>query len=256
MEKEISLANMSIVDVIKLKVIPFISFEKNVILFNNQITSLLDLKNHISRIMLKDKLNYVTSNLDTPKMEEKIISFLESKGMSDLYTIDDIKSEITNNSLFAANFIKDLGRQNVYENLQFAILKKYGKNIVNLPTSGNKAKFVYESKITNEAPKTEQSTVKSIDFIESYSGFSIIYFCKFTKEIGGSQDNQKNDAILFLEEANKYIMNNNDMNRFVFLGDGAYYQTDKFKSSVYHLINKKVKIHTIESILTENWSED
>jgi len=252
-KKNSTLNQLSNIDyIIEEIILPYIIFDNNEIFFMDRKSTLLEIKNYISKLMYKDKLKYVRENIDNEEIEKKIYTFIENTGT--YIDITEIKNEIKNSDLFCANFMKNLGRQNIYEKLQFFILKKYGKKIKNLPTSGNNVRFVYNSTITKIAPKKTQSSVKSIDFLEETNGLNINYFCKFTKEVnGGAQDNQSNDAILFLEESNKYIQNNNDNNRFVLLADGDYYQTNKFKSETMHLLNDKVKIHTINSILTEEW---
>lgn len=238
--------------VIEKVIIPYITFDNDKILFWNNTSTLFEIKNYISELLYHEKLRYVRENLDKEEIEKKIKTFIENTGTC--FDMTGIKNEIIKSDLFCANFIKNLGRQNIYENLQFSILEKYGKKIKNLPTSGNNVRFVYNSTITKIKPKKTQSSVKSIDFLEELNGLNINYYCKYTKgDKGGNQDNQSNDAILFLEESNRYTQNNNDDNRFVLLADGDYYQTNKFKRETKHLLNNKVKIHTINSILTEEW---
>lgn len=210
---------------------------------------LLVFKNKISRISYLEKMDYVRTHLNDEEIIKKIKTHIINTGAD--FTIEDLQYEITNNDYVCSHFIKDTGRQNVYEHLQFNILKYiFKKSIISLPSGGKNCKYVYNSMISNVKPPT----VKSIDFEEVYDDLTIYYFSKYTKDVnGGAQDNQGADAINFIIEANKYVINNNDNNRFVLLGDGDYYQTLHFKNTVRDYLNDKVKVHTINTILSETW---
>ncbi len=228
-----------ITTIIKNDIIPNIQYPFN----------LVSLKDQISRMTSKEKMDFVRTHLENEEILKKIRTYISNSGGD--FTIKEIQEEITNNDYFCLWFIKDTSKQNVYEHLQFQILKyKLSKDIEKLSSSGKNCKFVNESKITN---KTGDIT-KSIDFVERYKNFIIYYFAKFTKDtIGGAQDNQANDGITFIKESYKYSIDNNDNIRFVFLGDGDYYQGYKFQNTIQPYLNNKVKFHTINTIQNEKW---
>lgn len=218
---------------------------------NDDIIDLNILKNKVSKLLNSDKMDYVRKNVDSPEINQKIETFLINTGLNN--TVEECKIEITNNDLFCAWFIKDTGKQNVYEKLQFNILKNlYGKNINKIPSTGKNSKFINENKISNK----QETSTKSLDFIENYNGLMIYYFGKYTKDtVGGAQDNQASDALSFLKDAYNYTNNINDNLRFVLLCDGDYYKSEKFKNLANPYLTNKVKLHDINSIKNEKWDD-
>ncbi|PWV43541.1 hypothetical protein [Candidatus Phytoplasma asteris] len=72
---------------------------------------------------------------------------------------------------------------------------------------------------------------KSIDFSFKYKDLEIIFyvFHKYTKESGGSQDNQKNDVKISIEEAKTDTQKYNKNIMILFICDGDYYSEYKMK---------------------------
>ena len=202
-----------------------------------------DIKNQISKYTLESKVSYLRENINKPDILKKIRTYIINTGME--ISIDRVQQEIMSNDLFAACFIKDTSKQNVYEKIQLSILRHYGLDIKKLPTNGKDRVFLNRGEITDVKP----SMGKSIDFETHYNGKHIYVFAKFTKEsYGGAQDNQAHDSKYFLQECKKYVNNHDDNVEFLFLGDGDYYQNTSFKNEIKEFICDRIKVFNINSI--------
>lgn len=200
----------------------------------------------ISKKQFNNKLKYLRKNIHKSEINKKIKTFISNKGVD--YTINEIKDKIINDDLFAANFIKNESKQNMYEKIQYYNLKRLGFNCEKLPCKGKNMKYFKNGELINYKP---DSGCKSIDFKINYKNRIILIFAKYTKEAGGAQDNQANDAILFLKNANLYTKNNNNNFEFWFLGDGEYYQKKLFQNRIKDFLTDKVKFHTSNSVKDE-----
>lgn len=136
----------------------------------------------------------------------------------------EIKASMDDN--FAIVFMKEPNKQGFHENLaaQYILSFPVVSNFKILPKSGNKALVIANGKIENFTIKGKKT--KSIDFewiIQTKSGKNIKCYAshKYTKEDGGSQDNQHNDLCHFMDQANT----TEDENIIFFaICDGEYYQ--------------------------------
>jgi len=205
--------------------------------------NLVDLKNQITKESFNFKVDYVRKNIDKEEIIKKIDTYIINSGID--VSIEDVQNEILKNDFFAATFIKDSAKQNIYEKLQLEILKKIGFDVEKLPTTGNNRLFVYNNNLNSDKP----TVGKSIDFKVKKGDKNIYIFAKFTKDVGGAQDNQAQDAKHFLMESSKYVDHNNDNSEFWFLGDGEYYIQNFNDLNDY--LSDRVKIHNINTIKSE-----
>ena len=134
--------------------------------------------------------------------------------------------------------LKNPDKQNISEKTQLEYLQSKGLSIYKLPNTGKEAKYLcngnlitgIENKRKIEIKESLQST-KSLDFVRYINSKTVEYiYAKYTNTCGGSQCNQKNDVIHFINLANEYISKNlvsyksKMQNRFVALLDGNYYE--------------------------------
>ena len=126
-------------------------------------------------------------DIDKPWVQEKIQKHVEA--FSSIINEEEVKQGILYNIIIASKFCKDPGKQNISEKLAIEVLK-----VKKLPSFGkNCIRFTPQGEITaiNQGGNT-----KSADFmLDEYYATQ-----KYTKEMGGSQDNQKQDVRDFLEK--------------------------------------------------------
>jgi hypothetical protein len=138
---------------------------------------------------------------------KKINNFIERFSFDE--SVEDILTKIKKDKLFAAHFAKDPGRQNLYELTQLEELSKHCE-VKKLSNTGRNALYINDSKISSIKDRT-----KSLDAIINNTYYATL---KYTKDDGGSQDNQKADIVLTLEEAKTCKEN------FAVIVDGTYWQ--------------------------------
>lgn len=134
---------------------------------------------------IKAKFNDNINNFDKKNCIKKVISFCEKHGLDKEYQDFYINEISQKNKFIIALFEKEPLKQNLPEKLFFEYVNN--KDVVQLPQGSNSIKF---------------GNSKAADFV-----YNEIYFTlKYTTTAGGSQDNQKNDVILFLNEGIKSNM--------------------------------------------------
>ncbi len=192
--------------------------------------------------------------------------WLDFKIKAFCHTFDFSYQEVLNllrqNQYFAAHFIKDPGRQNFYENQALEFLKSHliFSSVVKLPPSGNDALFIISGRLLRRREIQNADNHKSIDFHAITNDINIYLAHKYTAEAGGAQDNQYNDLINFLNQANLY----NGDDYFIALADGAYYkdQTTSLNGQrvnkleyLKHIANKKhvfaCDMNNLQSVIDE-----
>lgn len=170
----------------------------------------------------KQNIKITQNSLDESWLKLKIKNFCEKWGFSP----KKVASEIKDNKIIAASFAKDPSKQNFYQTqaLMFLNSMKIVKRAEQLPSSGNESLFIIDGEIKKGSEILDKSHHKSIDFKINLKNNKIIFVShKYTKEPGGAQDNQRNDLINFVNEAEKYSGNF----IFVAIADGNYYKKDK-----------------------------
>lgn len=157
-------------------------------------------------------INEVVSLIGTKELNKKIENFI---ARTQLATKEEVENEIKNNKLFAAFFAKDPVKQNIGEKVFCEYL-----NVKTLPQSGkNAVRFSSRGEIII---KKKVGCSKAADFkIGSY------YITqKYTGEnTGGSQDNQYEDVVRFLELGSR----NNKVCACV---DGWYWKENKMRDKL------------------------
>lgn len=137
---------------------------------------------------------------------------------------------------------KNPTKQTFHEHYAFNLLKEntpYLKEIYNLSVGGKDALYLQNGQVINKQEKSRENTTKSIDFhiVLNVKGidYNIYVMNKYTKEAGGSQDNQYHDVVewskqtIGVKEENIY---------FIAILDGNYYQIvdkEQGKTKIEHL---------------------
>ncbi len=190
---------------------------------------------------IKANVSKVVSQIDDKQMKVKIKNWAEKFG----YSFNTIKNKILEDEVFRCFFAKDPAKQNIYENIaskyidsldnvqQFKKLSSAGDNALYL-SSG---KLLKGSEIRNQAKDT-----KSIDFHWTTNQTTVYASHKYTKDVGGAQDNQYADMQEFLKNARDCSLKNV---MFIAICDGEYYQKKDSKTG------DKTKIDRLKR-LTDN----
>ncbi len=191
----------------------------------------------------KQNIKITQKSLSESWLKTKIKNFSEKWGFS----YKKVESEIKENKIVAASFAKDPSKQNFYQTQALVFLNSMEsvERAEQLPSSGSNSIFIVDGKLLKGSEIFEKKNHKSIDFqITLKNGKVILASHKYTKEAGGAQDNQRNDLINFVFEAEKYSGN------FIFavIADGEYYKRDKtWTGFVKNKENSKVKIFTMDN---------
>ena len=179
----------------------------------------------VKRLAWEENTRHI--DLHTPSTLLKVRNWAMLRGIG----LDDLLSDIECSKYFKLAFVKDPNRQNIYEKAAFEFLCGIAllKNVVKLPSSGERALFVSNGILTpgENVPRTrrEERKSKSIDFkfiVKPCGRRKVDLICyamhKYTEAEGGAQDNQCADLQLFLE--------NCPIKRqecFIVFADGDYY---------------------------------
>ncbi|GMO67412.1 MAG: hypothetical protein Ta2D_12990 [Rickettsiales bacterium] len=179
----------------------------------------------------------------------KISNWAEKFG----YSYNEIKDKIKNDEIFRCIFIKEPSKQNLYQNLAATYIKSL-ENVENfevLASGGKNAIYLTNGKIfTGKDLKDKSKDIKSIDFKWKKGETTFYASHKYTKDEGGSQDNQYEDIQKFLRN----VIDNNEKNTiFLAICDGEYYQTKDSKTGDATKIERLKKLTTYNSfVLTIN----
>jgi len=191
---------------------------------------------------LNQNLQKVISSLNTPDMKLKIQNWADRFN----YPFDIIVEKIKNDPIFSCVFAIDPGRQNLYQKCAANYIKKLPNvnNFETLPQDGNKAKYLIEGKLFSGKDLNNASkNTKSIDFTWKVGSYSFYASHKYTKDSGGSQDNQYIDIQNFLKQAR-----DNNYGKCVFLAicDGKYYLKKDSQT------NSETKIERLKKLTCQN----
>lgn len=184
-----------------------------------------NIKNVEMEVLSKDK-----------NMETKIKNYAEKYGRD----VEFVKRKILSDPVFAEQFAIDPSKQRIDEKTCIDFLKTIPniKKVTPLPVSkDNNALYIKDGKI-GTIKELDKGNSKSIDVKFEYN--DITYYCalKYTKDNGGAQDNQCDDAEDFLENASTANIKNV---RFLAILDGPYYQRpytrvkNEFKTKIDYL---------------------
>ena len=184
-------------------------------------------------LIVQDVAAGIGSNQDLKDLEKKILGYIERNGLNE--SVAQIKDEIVEKRLFAACFAKDPSKQNIAERIQLRELKPYG--VEKLPNTGPNALYLIDGKI--QPPPAIKGIHKSIDATYGDRYMTL----KYTKVEGGSQDNQKNDVINFIENSGDH--------KVAAIIDGPYYQTDGIQKEFAQYKSDRVFIGTTDEFIKE-----
>lgn len=182
----------------------------------------------------------IKTNLIDPDLTKEALKWFKSyyenfdkkiKNYSSKYNLDKdyILDNIANNYTFAINFITDPSRQTSHQIYAAEWIEHnlfFIKGFHILPAGGESAKYVIDGKIeSNHKNETGGVKTKSIDFewYYEFNGKKLNFYAshKYTKDCGGSQDNQFKDADNFLTEGQRNQRPKEQI--FVVITDGPYY---------------------------------
>lgn len=125
---------------------------------------------------------------DNPHMHKKINTFAVRFG----YDKDDVVGEILSNEMSAAMFSKKPDRQGMHEEAAGKWLEQLDNvnNFLKLPKRGNSACYITGDGEVRNVKRKPPGSSKSLDFCWETGVYTIFAAHKFTREGGGSQDNQ------------------------------------------------------------------
>ncbi len=153
------------------------------------------------------------------RLDEKIDNFCDLHG----FQRDDVIEQINHNNVVAACFAVNPNRQNIYENIAARFIKDIDgvSEFEMLPTDRLVVVDGALIKKNDLRRAGGQAKAKTVDFKWQYAGLAFYASHKYTKETGGSQDNQYKDLQFFIAQCNPTILQNT---HFIAIADGAYYQ--------------------------------
>lgn len=199
-------------------------------------------------------------NLDKLNPSSDVINKLEKYSERYNFSFNDVLLEYQNSEIFRANFSKDPGKQSAHQKIAIEYIQNF--ELINkektllLPSGGKNALYLISGQIIQGCNLTTNKKPKSIDFlIELINGQKIYCTHKYTKESGGSQDNQLNDVLSFLENSR----NLHSKNIFVIaILDGDYYKhkinkiNSKYQSKNCYSTNINNLLNVLEKINKSN----
>jgi hypothetical protein len=165
--------------------------------------------------------------MNNPLLAEiKIKNFIER--FDNIFTFEEVLSEIHNSKIVASQFAKDPAKQNTTESwvadivksnpniIEFESLPKGGKGSIRIGIDGN---FIYDV-------KGQVVATKSVDYKFKLNGDT--YYCtqKFTRGKGGAQDNQYKEVQEFLRYGSRVLA---PRTYFVAILDGDYFDDSKME---------------------------
>ena len=160
-------------------------------------------------------------NLNVNDIRTKIENFAEMSG----YPVNEVRDKIENDPMFKWSFIKDPKRQNFYELIAGDFIERMD-NVSNFRKLGVNEMVLTGGAVLEQTIAQERGAdprAKSIDFTWTYNDTRYYASHKYTKQIGGTQDNQYKDLQDFIQEANR---SNLDNTIFLAIADGEYYNTN------------------------------
>jgi len=164
----------------------------------------------------------IQKQIETKKISKELNIKIEKYEKKTGFKYDDILDNISKNQIAASFLAKDPLKQNLAEQIQIDYYnKKYNRKIIKLSQTGLNAIRIKDGKFIND---NDENSTKSIDGFDKDD--NVYYYCKYTNEKGGAQDNQFKDLVHFINECNKYCDKNDEDIKFVVLISGHYY-TDK-----------------------------
>jgi hypothetical protein len=169
-------------------------------------------------LALSKNIERLQKEIDSPATKIKIKNWANKFNKDPI----EIRQKIIDDELFSLHYIIEPSRQNFHENLAADYISRLENvdNFKNLPNGGANSLIVHSGTILKKS-ETQSNAGKTIDFSWNTGIFKCYASHKFTKDNGGSQDNQYKDIRGFMENSRP----NNVINTLFFaICDGNYYQ--------------------------------
>lgn len=138
-------------------------------------------------------------------------------------------------------------RQSVHETAFFeALVRTFGKDsVVKLPSSGKNALYLEKGKVVSQSKKSPWNLSKSVDFMVEVEGTKFYICHKYTKQEGGSQDNQYADIQSVMLQGRGC-----QKGHVIAVCDGEYYTPERMAHLNKHFTTKRVHVCTSEVLDT------
>ena len=189
-----------------------------------------------------------------PELVKKIKKHSEKYGIAE----EIIIHRILHDPVFAYEFSIEPGRQTIHQRTAAKFIKRFIfiENFKELKPSGKDALYIKKGKLVHSLKEkdTEKNEDKSIDFSFEYSNKVFYLSHKYTKDDGGSQDNQYKDQANFCKNAFKSKEKNI---YYIALCDGEYWNKKrKNKNTRIEQLNKRYQTDHLIAMSTndlEKW---
>lgn len=203
----------------------------------------VDFEKEVSK-RLQENIREVRDSLDTEDIHNKIINYSNKYKLEPNYIHQLILDDIN----FASIFAKDPARQSIHENIVADYIKdldvvKRAGSFKKLHSGGKNAKYA-----TTHGVLKKKDGTKSIDFEIRIKEEVVYATCKYTKDEGGSQDNQYADVRSYVQNVLKMTSQNykKENEHFIAIVDGGYYNRRNRKEEL-----RRIGVGTVE-ILSVN----
>ena len=173
---------------------------------------------------LKENFSLVRKQLqdkDTDLMK-KITNRAKEYGISESIIIKDIQKCDT----AIIPFAKSPAKQNFYENTACQMIQNM-TGVENFQKLPNHSTYVCNGSIIQRKELKIYPSAKTIDFKWQYKEHTIFASHKYTKDSGGSQDNQYRDVQEFIRQSRDTKLSKTI---FIAIADGDYYMTENGKA--------------------------
>ena len=171
-----------------------------------------------NRQILKKQIENDSFLKNDKQLNKKIDNFCQKYQLDKNTVIIEIKKS----EVVQAFFSKDPKKQNIHEKTASSIIQEIPdiQKFKNLP---NNSLYLVSGGVMDKKEKQKgfNTETKTIDFQWEYKGSRFYASHKYTKESGGSQDNQYKNLESFIKEANQSTKTGE---YFIAIADGEYYQ--------------------------------
>lgn len=191
---------------------------------------------------LNENVESLLSNLNDQMLQTRIHNFAEKYNLNPQFVLQ----KIIDDNIFALCFTKEPSKQTFHQSQAAKFIKKLPliEDFKTLPAGGKEALYVIKGNVLKGKELSTTTHGKSIDFYWTFKlkGKKIEFYAthKHTRTSGGSQDNQYNDVLDFLENAS-YCFSKDKF--FFAITDGPYYLQPNKKLEDMHKIEYMNTIH-------------
>ena len=175
-----------------------------------------------NRQTLKEQIENDPLLKNNKQLNIKINNFCQKHQLDRRTVITEIKKS----EVVQAFFAKDPQKQNIHEQTASSIIQE-NPDIKNFKNLQNNSLYLVSGIVMDKKEKQGKGfniETKTIDFQWDYKEKRFYASHKYTKESGGSQDNQYRDLESFIKKANQ---STKTTEYFIAIADGEYYQQKK-----------------------------